>query len=193
LLAVIVIIILLLAFGAYTCLHRGTPTPTPTPTPSITPVPTPIPTPTEAATPTPTPTPTPIYQYDLGTWVSAPPLLMLASSAEKVKSYDAPGPHYPPAGTSFIFVTLTVSNAGSQAVTTGATDFIIVALSQAGLSFQPQQIPFLSYNSYPYDHLVLNPGASTGGRLLYTVPDTFTDLRFQTSTGNGTVQWILPW
>jgi len=188
-LAAIVIIILLLAWGAYTCYSgRGT-TPTPTPTPTTTLPPTTGPTPTIVRTPVPTPTPLPIFQYNLGEWVAAPPLLILASSAEKTNIFYAPGPNVPPAGTSFIIVTVSMTNGGAL-ITTAASDFTIV--SESGFSFPPIQAPAFYYNAYPFERTALFPGASTGGRIIYIVPDVVSQLRIQTSTSGGIVQWIIP-
>lgn len=192
-LAAIVIIILLIAFGAYTLFKgRATPAPTPTPAPTAPPTAPPTAGPTPALiTPSPAPTPPPIFQYNLGSWVTAPPVLMLASSAEKVKQYSAPGPHDAPIGTSFIFVTVTVHNAGSGPIVSGATAFKIV--SQSGLSFPPTELPFLIYNAYPYTPGTLAPGQIADGRIMFVVPDVVTELRLQVSTPNAIVQWILPW
>jgi len=191
LLAAIVILILLLAFGAYTCFFKGTATPAPTTTPAPTVPPTAGPTPTQLNTPAPTPTPIPVFQYNLGEWVQAPPLLLFASSAEKKKQYSAPGPHVAPAGTSFIFITVTLQNAGAGTIGTGAINFRIVTPS--GLSFPPMELPFLFYNAYVYKPSSVAPGKITSGIIAYLVPDGVTPLWLQTSTPGGIVQWRLPW
>ena len=192
LLAALIIIILLLAWGAYTLFFgRTAPTPTPTPTPTTTPVPTTGPTPTGFPTPTPTPTPFPIYQYNLGEWVAAPPVLMLASSAEKMKQYDAPGPQPAPEGTSYIIVSVTVTNGSTGTIGVGANQFTIV--SNSGFAFPPMQPPLLFYNAFVWYPANLGPGKTTGGRIIYIVPDAISELSFQTMVPTGIVQWKLPW
>lgn len=188
-LAALIIIILLIAFGAYTC-YKGRATPGTTPTPTPTAPPTPGPT-AAVITPTPTPTPLPIIQHNLGDWVTAPPLLMLASSAQKETTVYFPGPVIAPPGTSFIIVTVSVTNGGSGTITTAATDFKIV--SQSGFSFPAMNTPLLFYNGYPYLPISLAQGETTSGRIVFTVPDAVTQLRLQISTSSGIIQWILPW
>ncbi len=116
---------------------------------------------------------------------------MGATSAEKKTQYSAPGPISAPAGTSFIFVNITLTNGGSIDITTSAKDFTII--SQSGFSFPPKQLSMLSYNPYPYDPFVVGAGKTVGGRILFVVPDVVSQLRFQTSTSSGIAQWILPW
>jgi len=191
-LAAIIIIILLLAFGAYTCFKgSGTPAPTPTPTPTLTVPPTPVPTPTNVSTPTPTPTPIPVFTYNLGQWITAPPLLILAASAEKLAQYSAPGPQIAPAGTHFIFVTVTLTDAGINTITTAATDFAIVTTS--GLYFPPIKPSGFLYNTYTYTPLTIYPGQTVSGRMIFIVPDVVTSLKLRTVTPNGIVEWNLPW
>jgi hypothetical protein len=127
----------------------------------------------------------------LGKWVTAPPLLLAATSAEKTKKYSAPGPVLAPAGTSFIMVTVTLTNAGSKPIFTSAGDFKIV--SKSGLTFPPIQVSFMFYNAYIWEPSVLKPGEITSGIIIYVVPDAVSQLRIQTSTASGIVQWILPW
>ena len=185
-LAAIIIIILLIAFGAYTCYKgRGTPTPTPTPTPTT------APTPTGAQTPTPTPTPIPVFTYNLGEWVTAPPLLMIAQSAQKVKQYTAPGPHDAPAGTSFVIVNVTMFNAGTKNITTSANDFRIV--SESGLAFVPIQTTVFYYDAYSWEGKLLAPGQTTGGKIYFIVPDVVTQLQLWTYKTGSIVQWNLPY
>lgn len=186
-LAAIIIIILLIAFGAYTC-YKGSATPPPTPTPTLPPTPGPTP---ALITPNPTPTPIPVFQYNLGDTVTAPPLLLQVSSAEKKKQYDAPGPHVAPAGASFIFITVTTQNASAGTIYTGATNFTII--SESGLSIPPMEMSFMFYNAYPYNPSSLQPGQITTGRIGFVVLDAVTDLWLQTSTPSGIVQWRLPW
>lgn len=188
-LAVIIIIILLLAWGAYTC-YSGRATPAPTPTPTSTVPPTPMPT-QSVVTPTPTPTPLPIIQHNLGDWVTAPPLLMLANKAEKATTIYVPGPVNAAAGTSFVIVTVTVTNGGSVSIPLAAPYFRIV--SESGLSFPATNLPFLYYNAFPYLQFYLAPGGTVSGRIVFTVPNVITQLRFQVPTTSGIVQWILPW
>jgi len=191
-LAAIVIIILLLSWGAYTCYSgraKPTPTPTPTPIPTST-VPTP-PEPTQSViTPKPPPTPLPIIQYNLGDWVTAPPLLMLASSVETTKLYYVPAPMDAPIGTSFLIVTITVTNGGTKSVTMTSRYFHIV--SESGFSFPAKQQPFTFYNEFPFFEIQIGPGSSVGGRIVFNVPDAVTQLRLQVPTSSGIVQWIIP-
>jgi len=190
LIAAIIILILLLAWGGYTC-YSGRAKPAPTPTPAETPSPPGL-TPTIIIrTPIPTPTPVPVYQYNLGEWVSMPPLAVLVSSATKVKSYDAAGTIYPPEGTSWLFVQLTVSNGSAGDVTVAGTSFKIV--SQSGLLFQAIPQPLLFFNPFPYSPSNLAAGQTIGGRIVFDVPDGISQLRVQLTTGNGIVQWLLPW
>jgi hypothetical protein len=189
-LAAIIILILLIAFGAYTC-FKGSGTSAPTPTPTLAPTPGPTP---GLVTPNPTPTPVPVFQYNMGDLVSAPPLVIILSSAEKNKQYNAPGPHVPPAGASFLFVTLTTQNASAGTIYTGAIDFTII--SKSGLTsapIPPMELPFLFYNAYVYNPSGLPPGQITSGRIGFVVLDGFTDLWLQTSTPDAIVQWRLPW
>jgi hypothetical protein len=187
LIAAIIIIILLIAWGAYTCYSGPGPVkPTPTPTVAPTPAPTPV-----VVTPTPGPTPLPIFQYNLGDWVTAAPWLMLVSNAEKATTLYFPGPVNAPAGTSFVIVTLTATNGSSGSVGAAATNFQIV--SESGFSFPPMQTPLLFPNAYPYLQINLAPGQIASGRLVYTVPNAVSQLRLQVSTTSGIVQWILPW
>jgi len=193
LLAAIAIIILLLAFGAYTCFFKGTATPAPTPTPEPTIAPTPGPSP-GLITPIPTPTPVPIFQYNIGDLVNAQPLVIIVTSAEKKKQYDAPGPHVAPAGASFLFVTITAQNTSAGTIYTGATDFTII--TKSGLTSAPIfpfELPFLFYNRYAHNPSGLPPGQITSGVMGFVVLDGYKDLWLQTSTPDAIVQWRLPW
>jgi hypothetical protein len=127
----------------------------------------------------------------LGQWVTAPPLLILASNAVQATTINAPGPIVAPTGTSFIIVTVTVTNGAGYNIPIAATDFTIV--SQSGFSFPATQEPFLFYQGFQYQQFTIAPGQTYSGRLVYTVPDVVAQLRLQLSTANGIVQWILPW
>jgi hypothetical protein len=188
-LAAIVIIILLLSWGAYTCFGKATPTPTPTPTPIPTAPPIPVPT-ALVVTPTPPPTPLPIYQSNLGDWVTAPPLLMLASSVERTKVFSVPAPMEPPTGSTFVIVSVTVTNGGSINFPMTSTVFHLVTAS--GFSFPAQQLPFTMYNQFPFIQVLLGPGSTVGGRIVFVVPDVVKDLRLQILTTSGFIQWIIP-
>jgi hypothetical protein len=190
-LAALIIIILLIAFGAYTCLKgSATPAPTPTPTPAPTVPPTPGPTPV-VITPTPGPTPFPIHQYNLGDSVTAAPRIILVSSVEKATTIYVPGPVNAAVGAHFYIVTVTVTNGSISSIPTAATDFRIVSTS--GLSFPAVSVSMLFKNVYPYYQFPLAAGQTFGGRIVFQVPDAVTQLRVQTSTSSGIVQWLLPY
>jgi len=189
LVAALIIIILGLAFGAYTCFSSGgssTPTPTPTPTPTSPPPPTGI-----ELTPSPTPTPIPIAYYEVGTWVQSSRLMVDLISPEKVKHYENPGPWSAPPGTSFIFITVTASNIGSINLTVGANDFYLV--DSKGIVYHRQLLHNAFSGAYPQQSYTLAPGRTVSGKIIFVVPDSSSGLEARTVLDGYIIGWKLPW
>jgi hypothetical protein len=184
LIAAIIILILLIAWGSYTC-FSGSSSPTPTPTP----VPTPGPTPTGILpTPTPVITPPPITYYSLGTWVNSPPWLIIASKVQKATSIldqVAAAPN-----TNWVVVTVTVQYTGNGTASVSAPYFTL--WDKYGTHYPPVKPMTSVGNWFPYEvPAILRQGQVASGIIVFQVPTIASGLSIRTQIGEYTVAWNL--
>ena len=193
-LAVIILALLLLAWGAYTWFFSGdTPEPTPTPPPTTTPIPTQTqPPPTSIRpTPTPVPTPVPVMYLQLGEYAVAQPWLMTVISVERTKLYYAPAPINAPVSTSFYIVTVAMTYGGFSNLQASAGMWRIT--DKFGLAYPPTQPQSLFYNPFPWAAQLVAPGAIASGRIIFVVPDVSTELNAFITVGGQPLAWVLPY
>jgi hypothetical protein len=189
LVAAIIIVILLIAFGAYKCATRS-PAPRPTPTPTVAPTSAPSPT-SYRPTPTPPPTPIPVNYYSLGTYAKSPPYLIIASDAQEATTIPVPGPYTAPPNTIWVLVTVTVTNGGSSPVSMGATYFSIV--DSMGFTYGAHQPPDFMPNHFGWSPGTLGPGETVSGRILFQVPVISSGMDIQILINGQYLAWMLPW
>ena len=190
LIAAIVIIILIIAWGAYSCFSGGgTPTTTPTPTPT----PTPAPTPTGLhPSPTPAPTAIPLNYYDFGDLVTSPPWQISISQPQRVTTFNAPGPQTPPFGSVWLLVPLSVWNIGNTSIQVQAANFQLVSTAGAiyGARPPPQSINFRS--PFPYYAVTVFPQGSVSGIIIFAPPAAATDLSIRILINGQYLVWNVP-
>lgn len=190
LIAAIVIIILIVAWGAYSCFSGGgTPatTPTPTPTPTAPPTPTGI-----HPTPIPTPTPIPLNYYDFGDLVTSTPWQISISQPQWAPSYNAPGPQSPPPGSIFLLVPVTVWNVGNTYFQVSATNFELISAAGATYGPKPPPISINFQSPFPYYTLTVHPSGYTAGIIVYTPPKAATDLSIRILVNGQYLVWNVP-
>ena len=190
LIGAIVIIILILAWGAYSCFSGGgTPatTPAPTPTPTAAPTPTVI-----HPTPIPTPTPIPLNYYDFGDLVTSPPWQISINQPQRVTKYTAPGPIYPPPGSVFLLVEVTLWNVGDKYFQVQAQSFQLVSEAGAiyGVKSPPISINF--HAPFPYYSYTVQPTGSVSGVIIYNPPAAATDLSIRILVNGQYLVWKVP-
>ena len=192
LIAAIIIIILLIGWGAYSCFAGGGGTPATTPTPTGAPTPTGIHT-----TPTPTPTPIPLNYYDFGDLVTSTPWQISIGQPAWTSTYNAPGPQSPPAGSIFLLVPVTVWNVGGTSFKISAQDFQVV--SAAGATYGPKPPPsviiypsFTTRSPFPYYANTVQPSGIVTGIIQYTPPLAATDLSIRILVNGQYLVWNLP-
>ncbi len=175
LVATILIIIVLIAFGAYSCFSGASPEGTPTPTPGSG-----------------TLTPTPVPSYQVGSWTQFSDRLIYLSSPTIGQQYKYTDTVKiaAPAGTSFLLVTVTEYNISSQAIPVQASDFYLeFSMGNDTLQFQhnsiPLLVPFAQVQSY------LQPGQQVSGYIMFTVPDTAKNFKICTVLDGDIVSWKL--
>jgi len=186
LVAILVIVILLIAWGLYTWVSHRSSTPTPTPMPTAQ-EPTPA-----AITPTPSPTPTPIptaQVYNLGTWARLPPWLILASSATEGTSFPEAPLLIAPANTLWVEVTVTVQNIGTFPLTISAPAFTL--WDSYGTKYPAYQSPTSVGSWFPYYQVPIGQGQLASGTILYQVPTIASGLRIVCQVGGQYLEWTL--
>ena len=189
LIAALIIIIALLAWGAYTCATRsGEPEPTLTPTPTGTANPTPTSIP---VTPSPMPTPESVSYFQIGEWLSSTDTLINITSVERTKLYSTPGPVSASPEASFIFITLTMFNSSSLPITVQATDFSLI--DRYGISYAAQELGVFFYGAFPFMAATLEPGHNVDGKILFVVPDVSAGLEIRSVVDGYKVGWKLPY
>lgn len=190
LLAAILLIILLLSWGIYTCAKQsieGGPTPTPTSTS------TPEPTSTQ---PTPTPIPPYIYQdCDIGSWAEGANQSVFVWDPVKSSTFTGAGGVYgAPVGTEFVWFQFTVSNINISKLTIGPGSFWVT--DSVGRSYFAAGQPV--YYPLRYDAKTIYPGGTMRGIIPYIVPTYASGLRINYMLNPSTVpptvaRWKLPW
>jgi hypothetical protein len=194
LIAAIIIVILLIAFGAYSCFSGGTPATSPTPTAT----PTPAPTPTGVhPTPVPTPTPIPLNYYDFGDLVTSTPWQISIGQPAWTKTFNAPGPQSPPLGSIFLLVPVTVWNVGSTSLQVSAPSFELISAAGAtyGAKPPPSTISYPSFNTrspFPYYAYTVQPSGLITGIIIYTPPETATELSIRILVNGQYLVWNVP-
>jgi len=151
LIAALVLVIGLPAWGIYSCASKSTSVPLPTPAPM----------PTDAV----------VKYFDIGENILAtgPGGTITVSSAEKLPSYSiSSGETFKaPSGKVFLFITVTCKNIGNTSFLTGPAYFVLT--DSAGHSYQDQ-----TYSNYrfskPYPNAILTPSVTVSGKILWIVP-----------------------
>jgi hypothetical protein len=194
LIAAIVIIILLIGWGAYSCFSGGTPatSPTPTPTPTAAPTVTGV-----HPTPTPTPTPIPLNYYDFGDLVTSTPWQISIGQPAWTYTYNAPGPQNPPAGSIFLLVPVTLWNVGITPIQVSAPDFKLVSTAGAiyGAKPPPNTIVYPGWtlrSAFPYYPYSVQPSGLVTGIIIYTPPIVATDLSIRIFVNGQYLVWNVP-
>lgn len=186
LVAALVLIVFLIAWGAYSCFSGPAPTPPSTPTPTATPGPPPTMMPVTTLTP---PTPVSIQYVQVGQWANLGNVMVSITSVERTKFYNTPGPVAAPPGTSFIFVSVTMLNASSSSISAQATDFSIV--DSSGIVYGPQALANSFYGAFPFTVMTIQPGNTVTGKIMCVVPDMSSGLEIHTPFDGQTVAWRL--
>jgi len=184
--AAVVLIVFLIAWGAYTCLSGPAPTPASTPTPTATLGPPPTMIPVTTLTP---PTPVSIQYVQVDQWANVANVMVSITSVEKTKFYNTPGPVAAPPGTSFIFVSVTMINASSSSISAQATNFSIV--DSSGIVYTPQALANSFYGAFPFTVITVQPGNTVTGKIMYVVPDVSSGLEMRTLLDGQTLGWRL--
>ena len=183
LLSAIILIILLLSWGIYTCAKDigGGPAPTPTPTPT--------PTSTE---PTPTPIPQYIYQdLEMNQWAKSS--TMGAYVHSPLLSYDFGGVAAP-VGIYFISFSVTMTNIGLNPVSVSPYSFWLT--DSFGTIFNAADNPV--YYTWRYNPPTIYAGGTADGNIPYMVPTYASGLTVNYIIDRATVpptvgRWKLPW
>lgn len=182
LLAGLVIAIILLGWGAYSWLsHSSAPTPTPTPVPTTFPT-------TSGFLPTPTPAPTaiPITYYDLGTWVTSPNWLMIASNVQKTSTLFGVVQADP--NTTWIVVTVTAEYTGTTSGLIGAGYFSL--WDNSGSRYPATAQMTLMGNWFDFN-ITLHQGQVESGIIVYKVPTIASGLSIRLNAGTQYIAWNL--
>ena len=187
LLSAILLIILLLSWGIYTCAKNigGGPAPTPTPTPT----PTAMPTSTE---PTPTPIPQYIYQdLEMDQWARSSTQAAYVHSPLISVSF---GGVTAPIGTHFISFSVTITNISSQIVHVSPYSFWLT--DSFGTIYTAAGNPV--YYPWRYNEPTIYAGGTADGYIPYMVPTYASGLAVNYMIDRATIpptvgRWKLPW
>jgi len=184
LVAALIILIVLIAWGVYTLVshHHAAPAPTPTPTPAPTAV-------GITPTPVPTATPIPVQVYSLGTWARSSPCLIIASDATKQTSLVG-GPAAAP-NTFWVEVTVTVQNIDNSGLPVSARAFML--WDSYGTKYPAVDPPTLVVQGqwFPYQSVSLDQGQLISGTILYQVPTAASGLRIVCLVNGQYLEWTL--
>lgn len=155
LIAALVLVIGLPAWGIYSCATNSAPAPAPAP------MPTPAPMPANAT----------VKYFDIGEniWATVADRTVMVSSSERITSYSiSSGETFnAPSGKVFIFITVTCENTSNTSLLTGPAYFLLT--DSTGHLYKDQ-----TYGNYrlskPYPNASLSPSVTVSGQILWIVP-----------------------
>lgn len=183
-LAAIILIILLLSWGIYTCAKNlvGAPASTPTPRPTPTPI----------IGPTPTPMPQFIYQdLEMNQWARSRSQAVYVHSPQKTTYF---GGATAPVGTYFISFSVTITNLSLDTIRVSPYSFWLT--DKFGTVYQAAGNPV--YYPWRYESPTIYPGATASGFIPYYVPSYASELSVNYIIDAASVppivgRWKLPW
>jgi len=183
LLAAILLIILLLAWGIYTCTKNIGEGPAPTTTP------TPTPTPTSTG-PTPTPV-SPYIELEMNQWARSSTQAVFVHSPQMSASFGGSGAA---PGTAFISFSVTVTNISGQRMSVSPYAFWIT--DSFGTSYGAAGNPI--YFAWRYNPPIIPAGGTADGTIPYQIPSYATGLKVNYVIDQAAVpakigRWQLPW